>query len=155
MSSFNYKTKILVVENENTTRVIFRGMLNRMGYLRVDEADDGERAWKMILKNEHLKSVSPVYELILCDLDMPNMSGIDLLKKLREDKRFKNIPFIMITGHTAQKHVVSAVTLGVDDYLIKPLTENQLQISLGKAYGKFLERQKKIQGASEKVFKRA
>ncbi|MBU4216622.1 response regulator [Candidatus Parcubacteria bacterium] len=154
MPSFNHKTKILIIENENTARTMARGMLNRMGYLQVDEAEDGEIAWNKILTNEHLKSVRPMYELILCDLDMPNMSGLDLLNKVRLDIRFKNIPFIMITGHTAQRHVVAAAAVGVDDYLIKPLTENLLQASLKKAYEKFIKRQKKLESVNEKIFKR-
>lgn len=152
MTSFNFRTKILIAEDEKVVRTIIRNMLNKLGYKFVDEVEDGEKAWRKLLDNQILKSVRPVYELVLCDLHMPNMTGIDFLKKVRNDERFKNIAFMMITSDTEQKKVVAAATIGIDDYLAKPVTEDKLRLGLSKAYEKFAERQRRTSSATEKVF---
>lgn len=175
MPSFNFGTKILIVENEGVARAIIKGKLRILGYKDIEEAGDGDEAWKKLtasLVNHNLVSIRPIPNLILCDLHMPKMSGIDLLKKIRtvtksgkeEDdetkeqkekrERLENIAFIMITSDTEQKSVVAAVKSGVDNYLGKPITEESLRTSLSNAYEKFTERMAKINNSEEKIFRR-
>jgi len=112
--------KILVVDDSRIMRSIVKNTMKTM-YNMEDgfvEAENGEEAFQI------LKS-TPV-NLVLLDWNMPVLNGIDLVRKLRAIDKYKMLPIIMVTSEAAKYNVIEAVKAGVNDYLVKPVTEKNL-----------------------------
>lgn len=129
--AFNPKQKILIVDDMSTMRKIIKNMLTKMGCDNLTEAEDGDPAWKMI--QEAHDAGSP-YEFIVSDWNMPGMTGLDLLKHIREDERFKTLPFLMITAEAEQSNVVIAVKAGVSNFIVKPFAITTLKEKIDKIF---------------------
>ncbi len=123
--------KILVVDDMSTMRKIIKNMLKKMGFTNLHEADDGATAWPMI---EEAESAGIPFEFIVSDWNMPQMQGIDLLRKLRADERYKKLPFLMVTAETEQSNVVVAVKAGVSNFVVKPFSEEVLKQKIAKIF---------------------
>ena len=108
---------ILVVDDSITVRRVTQRLLLRDGY-RVAMAADGLQAL------ERLQEEIPA--VVLSDIEMPRMDGFDLARNIRADERMKGLPIIMITSRIAGKHNEHAVELGVNHYLGKPYSEDEL-----------------------------
>ncbi|CAN7477141.1 Hpt domain-containing protein [Polaromonas sp. LjRoot131] len=115
---------ILVVDDSITVRRVTQRLLQREGY-RVSMAADGLQAL------ERLQEERPA--VVLSDIEMPRMDGFDLARNIRGDVRLNNLPIIMITSRIAEKHREHAKELGVDHYLGKPFSEEEL-MSLVRHY---------------------
>ena len=115
---------ILVVDDSITVRRVTQRLLQREGY-RVALAADGLQAL------ERLQEERPV--VVLSDIEMPRMDGFDLARNIRGDARLKNLPIVMITSRIAEKHREHAQSLGVNHYLGKPYSEEEL-LSLVRRY---------------------
>ncbi len=111
------KPLVMVVDDSLTVRKITTRLLERSGYLVVT-AKDGVDAL------EQLTEISP--QVMLLDIEMPRMDGFELAKRLRQDSKTKDLPIIMITSRTADKHRNYALELGVNEYLGKPYQEDEL-----------------------------
>ncbi len=108
---------IMVVDDSITVRRVTQRLLVREGY-RVVLASDGLQAL------EKLQQERPV--VVLSDIEMPRMDGFDLARNIRADVRLANLPIVMITSRIAEKHREHARQLGVDHYLGKPYSEDEL-----------------------------
>jgi chemosensory pili system protein ChpA (sensor histidine kinase/response regulator) len=108
---------VMVVDDSLTVRRVTQRLLLREGY-RVVLAKDGLDAL------ERLAEELP--QIVLSDIEMPRMDGFDLVRNMRADKRLTGLPVIMITSRIAQKHRDYAAELGVDHYLGKPYSEEDL-----------------------------
>ena len=86
--------RFLVVDDFSTMRRVVRGMLKEMGYENVEEAEDGVSALA--------KLKSQPFDFVICDIGMPIMSGIDLLKMVRTDATLRHIPMLMVTAEATQ-----------------------------------------------------
>ena len=115
---------ILVVDDSITVRRVTQRLLLREGY-RVAMAADGLQAL------ERLQDERPA--VVLSDIEMPRMDGFDLARNIRGDQRLKGLPIVMITSRIAEKHREHAMELGVNHYLGKPYSEDEL-ISLVRHY---------------------
>ena len=115
---------ILVVDDSITVRRVTQRLLKREAY-RVALATDGVQAM------ERLAQEKPA--LVLTDIEMPRMDGFDLVGKIRNDPRWADLPVIMITSRMAEKHREHAQELGVNHYLGKPYSEDEL-VGLVKGY---------------------
>jgi chemosensory pili system protein ChpA (sensor histidine kinase/response regulator) len=113
---------VLVVDDSLTVRRVTQRLLTREGY-RVTLAKDGLDALDKL--NEELPKV------VLSDIEMPRMDGFDLVRNMRADARLAGLPVIMITSRIAQKHRDYAAQLGVNHYLGKPYSEEQLLSLVG------------------------
>ena len=113
------KMKILIVDDMASMRRIVADALFQIGFRNLIEANHGEGALK-ILKSDSI-------HLVLCDWNMPKMSGIELLKKVRNDEKLKHIPFIMITAEGKKENVLEAVKEGVNNYIVKPFNTQSLK----------------------------
>ncbi|MGH8178879.1 MAG: Hpt domain-containing protein [Steroidobacter sp.] len=111
------RTFALVVDDSITVRRVTQRLLERNG-MRVMTAKDGVDALSIL--QEHLPDV------ILLDIEMPRMDGYELASHVRADARMADIPIVMITSRSGEKHRARAIELGVNDYLGKPYQENQL-----------------------------
>ncbi|WP_300675275.1 chemotaxis response regulator CheY [Desulfoluna sp.] len=119
--------KILVVDDFATMRRIMKNILKQLGYTNITEADDGTTAL------EELKRGS--FDLIISDWNMPKMTGLDLLKVVRSDPDYKDIPFLMVTAEAQKQNVIEAVQAGVSNYVVKPFTAEAIADKLGKIIG--------------------
>ncbi|HID36852.1 MAG TPA: response regulator [Ghiorsea sp.] len=108
---------VLVVEDSNTSRDVTSHFLQQGGF-RVLEAEDGQDALN-ILRSRHV-------DLILTDIMMPNLDGWGLYKEIRADKSFNLTPFVFLSVLDDIDDQIKGLTLGVDDYLTKPVTPMQL-----------------------------
>jgi two-component system chemotaxis response regulator CheY len=114
--------RILVVDDFSTMRRIVKGILKRLGYREIDEAEDGQMALKRLKETR--------YQLIICDWNMPVMTGLDLLKAVRSDEELKGIPFLMVTAEAKKENILEAIQAGVSNYIVKPFTEEVLSKKL-------------------------
>lgn len=108
---------VLVVDDSITVRRVTQRLLKREGY-RVAVAADGLQALERLMEERPA--------VVLSDIEMPRMDGFDLARNIRNDARLKDLPIIMITSRIAQKHRDHAKELGVDHYLGKPYSEDEL-----------------------------
>lgn len=119
--------KILVVDDFPTMRRIVKTLLRQNGYSNFVEAEDGEQAYGI------LKSTMDI-EFIVSDWNMPNMTGIEFLKVVRADPKFKHLPFLMVTAEAEKENIIEAVKSGVSNYVVKPFTGATLAEKLAKIY---------------------
>ena len=120
--------KILVVDDFATMRKIIKNLLGQLGYKNVHEADDGSTALVMLKKER--------FDLIIADWNMPQMSGLDLLKTTRRNEKYKNTPFVMVTAEANKNNIVAAIQAGANEYIIKPFNANTLQEKIKKIFDK-------------------
>ena len=130
---FSPQMKILVIDDMKTMRIIVTNMLKKIGFTNIEQADDGKTAWPML--QDALSTDAP-YDFIVSDWNMPGLTGIDLLRKVRADAHLKTIPFLMVTAESEQSSVVEAVSAGVSNFVIKPFDEAILKDKIGKIFVK-------------------
>ena len=125
MSIYKPDLKILVVDDFPTMRRIVKTLLKQNGFNNFTEAEDGEQAFKMLEREGD-------YQFIVSDWNMPNMTGLELLKSVRADDRFKSLPFLMVTAEAEKENIIEAVKAGVTNYIVKPFTGITLKEKLDK-----------------------
>ena len=118
--------KILVVDDFSATRTILINQLSNLGYSNTVVSEDGFSALA------RLKSA--LFDLVVTDLNMSDMSGLDLLKKIRTDSELKHIPVLMITSEDLQVNIVTAIKAGLNDYIIRPFREQTFKQKLDKIF---------------------
>ncbi|BCZ17450.1 Chemotaxis protein CheY [Helicobacter sp. NHP19-003] len=120
--------KILIVDDSSTMRRIIRNTLQRLGYEDIMEAEHGVEAWGKLDAND-------TTGVLITDWNMPEMNGLDLVKKVRSDGRFKDLPIIMITTEGGKAEVITALKAGVNNYIVKPFTPQVLKEKLEVVLG--------------------
>lgn len=120
------KLKILVVDDFSTMRRIVKNILRQIGFSNIDEAEDGNGALSKLRSDK--------YELVISDWNMPNMTGLDLLKAIRADGVLNNIPVLMVTAEAKKENVVEAIKHGVNNYIVKPFTAEVLKDKIEKIF---------------------
>lgn len=116
--------KILIVDDSSTMRRIIGNVVMQLGFAKEDfeEAEDGLKAWKL-LSEAH-------YDVILTDWNMPNMNGLELVKKIRSEGTHQKTPIIMITTEGGKSEVIAALKAGVNNYIVKPFNAEVLKEKL-------------------------
>lgn len=120
------KMKILVVDDFSTMRRIIKNILRQGGFVNIIEAEDGVSALN-ILKKEKI-------DLIISDWNMPQISGIELLKTVRSTPEWKDLPFLMVTAEGQKDNVIEAVRYKVSNYVVKPFTPETLLEKINKIF---------------------
>ena len=92
---YNPNIRVLVVDDFSTMRRIIKNILRQLGFNNVVEADDGTTAWDVLHKDK--------IEFIISDWNMPQMTGIELLRKVRASEEFADLPFLMVTAEAQQE----------------------------------------------------
>ena len=115
--------RILLVDDFEIVRVMLRDGLQELGYMKVDEAEDGRQALAMI--DAAVKEGKP-YGLVFCDWVMPEIEGIEVLEKCKAKPETANIPFVMVTAESERKAIVRAMRAGAHDYIVKPISKDDL-----------------------------
>ena len=113
---------ILVVDDFGSMRTQIREILKQMSFQNVIEARDGEDAKLALTKTK--------IDFIISDWNMPGCSGLDLLRHVRDDEKYKDVPFLMVTAVGDRKNVIQAVELKVSNYVVKPFTPENLEMKM-------------------------
>jgi len=125
--AINRDMRILVVDDFSTMRRIVKNLLKELGFSNFSEAEDGALAWTSV-------EAAGGYDFIVSDWNMPNMTGIDFLRKVRADPRFKDTPFLLITAEAKRSQILEAAEAGVNGYIVKPFTAATLNEKIQKIF---------------------
>lgn len=118
---FDLKTRVLVVDDMMTMRKLVVKACKEIGFTDITEASDGAQAWQLVTE------AMPPFGLIISDWDMPNSTGLDLLKRVRSDSRFGKTPFLLVTAEAEEHQIIEAAKAGVNQYVVKPFTTESLK----------------------------
>lgn len=120
--------KLLVVDDSSTMRRIIKNTLQRLGYEDILEAEHGVEAWNQMCTIEGIN-------VLITDWNMPEMNGLELVKKVRAEDKYKDIPIIMVTTEGGKSEVITALKAGVNNYIVKPFTPQVLKEKLEVVLG--------------------
>ena len=123
------KVSVLVVDDASFIRDLIKNCLrNYFPGIRIEDAVNGRKAQALLARES--------FDLVLCDWEMPEMSGLELLTWCREQDHLKTLPFIMVTSRGDKENVIQAIQAGVSDFVSKPFTNEQLLTKVKKAFTK-------------------
>ncbi|CAM4154311.1 MULTISPECIES: chemotaxis response regulator CheY [Campylobacter] len=120
--------KLLVVDDSSTMRRIIKNTLVRLGHKDVLEAEHGVEAWDLLSQNDDIK-------ILITDWNMPEMNGLELVKKVRAEEKYTDMPIIMVTTEGGKAEVITALKAGVNNYIVKPFTPQVLKEKLEDVLG--------------------
>jgi two-component system chemotaxis response regulator CheY len=122
----NPKMSILVVDDFSTMRRIISNVLRQLGYENIIEAEDGSKALAVLDQQ--------TVDFVITDWNMPQMSGLDLLKAIRSNPIRKGIPVLMVTAEAMQENIIAAAQAGVNNYIVKPFDAKTLADKINKIF---------------------
>ncbi len=108
---------VMVVDDDSMFRDLVSEILTQGGYKAV-AAEDGQKAWDLMQ--------TTTVDIAVLDLNMPNMDGLELTRKIRDDRRYKDLPILLLTVRALVEDQVSGFERGADDYLTKPFDSKML-----------------------------
>lgn len=117
--------KILIVDDKSSIRAAMKTILVQLGLCDITEAVDGEDAWYRINDES--------FDLIVSDMEMPKMTGLELLRAVRTSPEVKMTPFIMATTVTEKQIILETMRLGIQAYIIKPFDSQMVELKLKQA----------------------
>ena len=123
--------KVIVIDDMPTMVKIISRMLQNIGFKNIKTAKDGKEAWQMLQEATERKDP---YQFIVSDWNMPNMTGLELLKLVRASTDYAKTPFLMITAESEKEQVVVAISAGVTNYIAKPFTPPTLEEKIKKIF---------------------
>ncbi len=118
--------KFLVVDDFSTMRRIVRNLLKELGFTNVEEAEDGVDALGKLRAGN--------FQFVVSDWNMPNMTGIELLRSIRADGALKHLPVLMVTAEAKRENIIEAAQAGASGYVVKPFTAATLDEKLQKIF---------------------
>jgi two-component system chemotaxis response regulator CheY len=116
--------RFLLVDDFATMRKIVHNLLKELGFTRIDEAEDGAAALKQLCTGN--------YDFVVSDWNMPNMTGIELLRAIRADPGLKHLPVLMVTAEAKKENILEAAQAGASGYVVKPFTAAVLDEKISK-----------------------
>lgn len=118
--------RVLIVDDFSTMRRIIKNLLTDLGFNNTVEAEDGHSALAVLRQD--------AVELVITDWNMPGMTGIELLREIRADAKFRTLPVLMVTAEAKREQIIEAAQNGVNGYIIKPFTAQTLEEKLAKVF---------------------
>ncbi len=118
------KSRVIIIDDDSTTRRIVSRLVKQIGFMEFVEAEDGQQAYDLLQETD--------FDLVLSDLDMPVMDGLELLEKVRSNEKLSQIPFIMVTANDSKENIMRAVKAHVSQYIVKPFTSASLKEKIDK-----------------------
>ncbi|MDA8168193.1 MAG: chemotaxis response regulator CheY [Nitrospiraceae bacterium] len=122
------KMKILVTDDFSTMRRIVKNVLKQLGFENIEEAEDGAQAYARLTQEK--------FDFVVSDWNMPNMDGLEFLKKVRANPELKELPFLMVTAEAEKPKVIEAIKAGVSNYVVKPFTAEVLKEKIDRIFEK-------------------
>jgi two-component system chemotaxis response regulator CheY len=120
--------KILVVDDFPTMRRIIRNLLKELGFVNVEEAEDGAAGLE--------KAKDGSFQFVISDWNMPNMDGLTMLQAIRADANIGKIPVLMVTAEAKKENIIAAAQAGANGYVVKPFTAATLDEKITKIFEK-------------------
>lgn len=124
------KKSIMIIDDSKSIRSLVKFVLQSDGY-EVIEAEDGDQGWELIQR------LGDSLSLVLTDCEMPNMSGMELVEKVREQSKYDSIAIVMLTSRKEEEDEVIGLDSGADDYICKPVEPMKLQARVRKMIGMY------------------
>ena len=124
--AYDPNMRILIVDDFSTMRRIIKNILRQLDLNNVVQADDGTTAWE-VLNKDHI-------DFIISDWNMPQMTGIELLRKVRASEDFGHLPFLMVTAEAQQSNIIEAAQARVSNYIVKPFTAETMKQKIDKIF---------------------
>lgn len=118
--------KFLVVDDFSTMRRIVRNLLKELGFTNIVEAEDGLDALSKLKAGD--------IQFVVSDWNMPNMTGIELLRSIRRDPALKHLPVLMVTAEAKKENIIEAAQAGASGYIVKPFTAATMDEKLKKIF---------------------
>ena len=116
------------MDDSSTMRRIIKNTLARLNYKDVLEAEHGVQAWELLSQNDDI-------DVLITDWNMPEMNGLELVKKVRAEEKYADMPIIMVTTEGGKAEVIVALKAGVNNYIVKPFTPAVLKEKLEDVLG--------------------
>ncbi|KAB0678439.1 response regulator [Aureimonas leprariae] len=126
--SLKSQLKVLIVDDQRTSRMLIRDALDQLGIQNIVTAEDGEQALKQMM-------ASPCH-IVISDFNMPKLDGLQLLQAIRSYPPTKKVPFIILSGRGNKELVQKAAQLGVNNFLVKPISVPVLQKTIEAVVGR-------------------
>ncbi|MBF6988362.1 MULTISPECIES: chemotaxis response regulator CheY [Cupriavidus] len=120
--------KILVVDDFPTMRRIIRNLLKELGFVNVEEAEDGAAGLE--------KARDGSFQFVISDWNMPNMDGLSMLQAIRADANIGKMPVLMVTAEAKKENIIAAAQAGANGYVVKPFTAATLDEKITKIFEK-------------------
>jgi two-component system, chemotaxis family, chemotaxis protein CheY len=120
---------IVVAEDSAPNRTILVLLLRKLGF-KVIECADGDVAWTALNENPEKKNIVAC----ISDLMMPNMDGLELLRRTRNDEKLKDLPFVLVTAVSDKDYIFEAKNLKVNGYILKPVTYKRVSAKLQELF---------------------
>lgn len=134
----------MIVDDSTAMLKIIRTILKGLGYTDIAEAKDGDEAWEQLQEGG--------VDLLITDWNMPNMSGLELVEKVRANPATAELPIIMSTSRNVKDDIIAAMRAGANNYVSKPYTPPQLEAKIEQVFKKLrTEAQKKLVAAAPKL----
>jgi two-component system chemotaxis response regulator CheY len=111
--------RFLVVDDFSTMRRIVSNLLKDSGFTETEEAEDGKVAL--------MKLRSGKFDFVVCDINMPNVNGLQMLAEVKKDAKLQHIPVLMVTAEARKEDILLAAQLGAAGYVVKPFTKAVLE----------------------------
>lgn len=121
---FELNSTVLVVDDMKTMRKLVQKACRDIGFTNFIEAEDGALAWTA------LNAPNSKISIVISDWNMPNATGLDLLKRVRSIEKTRSIPFFLLTAESEASQVKEALAAGVDNYILKPFSTESLREKL-------------------------
>lgn len=122
----NKELTILIIEDDAPLLFLYDRYLVKLGYKNIIKASDGISALEELNKKD--------IDLIISDWDIPAMNGLELLGKLRSQENFKDIPFILMTGHKEKEDELKGISEGTNNFLLKPADVEKFQRAINECF---------------------
>ncbi|MDT7928803.1 chemotaxis response regulator CheY [Tepidimonas sp.] len=120
--------RFLIVDDFSTMRRIVRNLLKELGHADADEAEDGSVALHKLRNGK--------FDMVITDINMPNMNGFELLTQIKSDDKLKHIPVLMVTAEARKEDIIAAAQGGAAGYIVKPFTKATLEEKLTNIFRK-------------------
>ncbi|MCZ4313669.1 response regulator [Comamonadaceae bacterium G21597-S1] len=111
--------RFLVVDDFSTMRRIVCNLLKDSGFTETEEAEDGQAALTKLRSSK--------FDFVVCDINMPNVNGLQMLAEVKKDANLKHIPVLMVTAEARKEDILLAAQLGAAGYVVKPFTKAVLE----------------------------
>jgi len=120
--------RFLIVDDFSTMRRIVRNLLKELGHADADEAEDGSVALHKLRNGK--------FDMVITDINMPNVNGFELLTQIKSDDKLKHIPVLMVTAEARKEDIIAAAQGGAAGYIVKPFTKATLEEKLTNIFRK-------------------
>ncbi len=128
MSETLSQIKVLIVDDHPLSLILLKKVLQQLGLKNIKEAEDGKRALAMI-------SIEDI-NLVFTDLDMPALSGLELIQELRQKEATRDLPVIVVSGESDQDKVFQALQAGADAFVVKPFSGRTIKEKIVQVFSK-------------------